>query len=55
MEWDLVLYMEVGFRKAHVSPLNLSFCLYSANFNVYNKATLELFFVARVFVKRLCV
>jgi len=35
--------MEVGFRKVHVSPYNISFCIYSDNINVYNKAVLDYF------------
>jgi len=55
MEWDLFRYLEVEFRKDNISPYTLSFCIYSANINVYKKAMLELFFVTRVFVEKLCV
>jgi len=47
--------LEVEFRKDNISPYTLSFCIYSANINVYKKAMLELFFVTRVFVEKLCV
>ena len=54
MEWDLVFYMEVWFRKVHVSPHNLSFCIYSVNIKVWKKAVLELFFVALFCKKIVC-